>query len=38
MRFTNQFVNYAFDWLLLLQGPIRDFVKLITNWLVIIPI
>ena len=26
MRFTNQFVNYAFDWLLLLQGPIRDFV------------
>ena len=26
MRFTNQFVNYAFDWLLLLQWPIRDFV------------
>jgi hypothetical protein len=26
MRFTNQFVNYAFDWLLLIQGPIRDFV------------
>jgi hypothetical protein len=26
MRFTNQFVNYAFDLLLLLQGPIRDFV------------
>jgi hypothetical protein len=26
MRFTNQFVNDAFDWLLLLQGPIRDFV------------
>jgi hypothetical protein len=25
MRFTNQFVNYAFDWLLLIQGPIRDF-------------
>jgi hypothetical protein len=24
MRFTNQFVNYAFDWLLLLQGPVRD--------------
>jgi hypothetical protein len=20
MRFTNQFVNYSFDWLLLLQG------------------
>jgi predicted DCC family thiol-disulfide oxidoreductase YuxK len=26
MRFTNQFVNYAFDWLILLHGPIRDFV------------
>jgi hypothetical protein len=26
MRFTIQFVNYAFDWLLLLQGPIKDFV------------
>jgi hypothetical protein len=26
MRFTNQFVSYAFDWLLLLHGPIRDFV------------
>jgi hypothetical protein len=26
MRFTNQFVNYAFDWLHLLQGAIRDFV------------
>ena len=26
MRFTNQFVNYAFDWLILLQEPIRDFV------------
>jgi hypothetical protein len=24
-EFTNQFVNNAFDWLLLLQGPIRDF-------------
>ena len=26
MRFTNQFVNHAFDWLLLLHRPIRDFV------------
>ena len=26
MRFTNQFVSYAFDWLFLLHGPIRDFV------------
>jgi hypothetical protein len=26
MRLTDQFVNYAFDWLLLLQGPIGDFV------------
>ena len=32
MRFTNQFVSYAFDWLLLLHGPIRDFVyKLLVN-------
>ena len=31
MRFTNQFVNYAFDWLLLLHGPIGT---LFTNWLV----
>jgi hypothetical protein len=30
MRFTNQFVNYAFDWLLLLQGPIKDFVYKLT--------
>jgi hypothetical protein len=33
MRFTNQFVSYAFDWLLLLHGPIRD-LALFTNWLV----
>ena len=26
VRFTNQFVNDAFDWLILLQGPIRDYV------------
>ena len=26
MRFTNQFTNYASDWLPLLQWPIRDFV------------
>ena len=32
MRFTNQFVSYAFDWLLLLHGPIRG--TLFTNWLV----
>ena len=33
MRFTYQFVNNAFDWLLLLQGPIRDFVyKLICEF------
>ena len=30
MRFTYQFVNNAFDWLLLLQGPIRDFVYKLT--------
>ena len=24
MRFTNQFTNYTSNWLLLLQGPIRD--------------
>jgi hypothetical protein len=33
MRFTNQFANYAFDWLLLLQGPIRESVyKLVSEF------
>jgi hypothetical protein len=32
--FTNQFVNYALDWLLLLQGPIKDFVYKFTTFTV----